>query len=328
MSYRLSILDKSPRDRGANGPAALAATLAYADLADRLGYHRFWLAEHHGSEGLASAAPEVLAAHLAARTRHLRIGTGGVLLQHYSPFKVAEVFSVLTALAPGRIDLGIGKAPGGLPRATRALQAELGPRRDFAEKLIDLDRLLRGAHPEARVEPPVARLPELFLLGGSAESARLAGRLGWGFVHAGHHDGEAGGIDRSLTAHAAAAIPGTGPAILAVAAHAAPTRAEAEAAVAEHAVYRLELPDGQAVNLPSPEAAEAYAAELGASDFAIHRRAPRVLAGTAEDIHAALAALRRDHDVQEFILDNPVAEPEARLRSLDLIAGARRRAAA
>ena len=127
MAYRLSLLDKSHIAPGVSGAEALAATVAAARRADELGYHRFWLAEHHGSATLASAAPEIMVAHILAQTRRIRVGSGGVLLQHYAPYKVAEAFSVLAALAPGRVDLGVGKSPGGLPSATRALQAELTP---------------------------------------------------------------------------------------------------------------------------------------------------------------------------------------------------------
>ena len=122
MPYAISLLDKSPVAEGTSAAEALQTSVAFAQAAERLGYHRIWLAEHHGTPQLASSAPEIVVAHLLAATRRIRIGTGGVLLQHYSPFKVAEVFGLLASLAPGRVDLGIGKAPGGLPYGTKALQ--------------------------------------------------------------------------------------------------------------------------------------------------------------------------------------------------------------
>lgn len=330
MSYRLGILDKSPIAPGASAEETLATTLAYAELSEKLGYHRFWVAEHHGSEALASTAPEILVSHLLSRTRKIRIGTGGVLLQHYSPYKVAEVFSILAALAPGRVDLGIGKAPGGLPYGTRALQAELAsPRAAFDDKLRDLDLFLREQAPQghalagAEVRPHPAKLPDRFLLGSSETSAALAASLGWGFVHAGHQDGDPASIDRSI-----AALGQSGPPpVLAVAAFAAPTREEAKAA-AERRSFRVWLPDGHSVNLGSPEAAEQYASQLGVRPVRIEERHPQILAGTPEDIHAALAQLSRRHGVSEFILDSPVAERHARLRSIELIAAASRLAAA
>ncbi|WP_333621410.1 MsnO8 family LLM class oxidoreductase, partial [Pantoea septica] len=123
MSYRLSLLDKSPVLADEPASSALQRTLQLAQQAERWGYHRFWLAEHHNTAQLASPSPEVLIAWIIAQTQHIRVGSGGVMLQHYSPYKVAENFNLLASLAPGRIDLGVGKAPGGLPLSTRALQA-------------------------------------------------------------------------------------------------------------------------------------------------------------------------------------------------------------
>ncbi len=329
MAYRLSLLDKSPIADGRDAADALATTIAYAELADRLGYHRFWVAEHHGTPALASAAPEALVAHLLARTRRIRIGTGGILLQHYSPYKIAELFGVLANLAPGRVDLGIGKAPGGLPAGTRALQAELAqPRVAFNRKLADLDAFLRGAlpadHPLAGAEalPRAGILPERFLLGASEDTARTAARLGWDFVHAGHQDGDRQALDRALDAH------GGGRRILAVAAYAAPTAAEARDTISAYSFYRLILPDGQRLNLQTEDAAREYARQLGVEPLRIEERHPEALIGTPEEIHAALNALAARHRIDEFVIDQPVAEPALRLRSIELIARAADRAAA
>ena len=119
---RLSILDQSPVQDGGSGTEALRRTVELAQAAEGWGYHRFWVAEHHNSEKFMGSSPEVMAAHLLAKTTRIRIGSGGVMLQHYSPYKVAETFNVLASLAPGRVDLGIGRGPGGLPRSTEALQ--------------------------------------------------------------------------------------------------------------------------------------------------------------------------------------------------------------
>jgi luciferase family oxidoreductase group 1 len=153
MAYALSLLDKSPIPPDATAAEALSNTVALARRAEDLGYKRFWVAEHHGSALLANVAPEVLAAYLLAVTRKIRIGTGGVMLQHYSPFKVAEVFRVLENLAPGRVDLGVGKAPGGLPAATRALQSKQDQARKpgFDAALEELDGFLRDALPEGHL---------------------------------------------------------------------------------------------------------------------------------------------------------------------------------
>lgn len=127
MSYRLSLLDKSPIAENETAQDALNRTLQLAQQAERGGFHRFWIAEHHNTSQLASPSPELLIARIAGQTQRIRIGSGGVMLQHYSPYKVAENFNVLASLAPRRIDIGIGKAPCGLPLSTRALQRGLHP---------------------------------------------------------------------------------------------------------------------------------------------------------------------------------------------------------
>ena len=145
MSWRISILDKSPVAEHETAADALARTLALAQQAETLGYHRFWIAEHHNTLQLASPSPELLIAWILGQTKRIRVGSGGVMLQHYSPYKVAENFNVLAAIAPGRVDLGVGKAPGGLPLSTRALQHGLNPqgKGSFAEQLTQLDRWIR-----------------------------------------------------------------------------------------------------------------------------------------------------------------------------------------
>src|SRR6195952_4702103 len=121
MTYHLSLLDKSPIEQGLTAADGLRATLRLAVRAEELGYHRFWVAEHHNMSNLASSAPEALIAYLLAKTSSIRIGSGGVMLQHYSAYKVAETFNLLASLAPNRVDIGIGKAPGGMPLSTNAL---------------------------------------------------------------------------------------------------------------------------------------------------------------------------------------------------------------
>ncbi|MBW7461591.1 MsnO8 family LLM class oxidoreductase, partial [Paenibacillus sepulcri] len=122
MKMRLSVLDQSPVPEGSTAAEALKQTVRLAELAERLGYHRFWVSEHHNTESLAHSSPEVFISHIAANTSTIRVGSGGVMLPHYSAYKVAENFRLLEALYPGRIDMGLGRAPGGMPIATRALQ--------------------------------------------------------------------------------------------------------------------------------------------------------------------------------------------------------------
>ncbi|SDW38087.1 MsnO8 family LLM class oxidoreductase [Celeribacter indicus] len=327
MTYRLSLLDKSPVAPGSSGADALAVSTEAARLADQLGYHRYWFAEHHGQPGLASAAPELLIAHVAALTQRIRLGSGGVLIQHYSAYKLGELFSILASLAPGRIDVGIGKSPGGLPLATRALQSELaeGSAQAVTRKIEELSEWLKGQRDGTEIHPRATTTAAPFLLGGSPASAEQAARLGWNFVHAGHQDG-----DRANTLEALArfeAIAGHRP-LLAVQAFAAPTRAEAEDRVAGLGFVRLTLEDGHAVNLQSEEGAHEYARQYGAGIRRIEAKTPTVIAGTADEVHAELHALSQDLGVTEFIIDQPVPEAEARLRSIRLIARDARQAAA
>jgi len=193
-TLRLSILDQSPIAAGSNASAAVTETVTLARLSEALGYHRFWVAEHHASATFAGAAPEILIAALTMATRRIRVGSGGVLLPHYSPFKVAEAFSVLSALAPGRIDLGVGRATGSDAITARALQRDrhstCGPG-DFPAQLAELlayfgpEPGFRDAHPFAKLRnllPHGGVPPELWLLGSSPDSARLAGEAGLPYV--------------------------------------------------------------------------------------------------------------------------------------------------
>src|SRR5580658_9335495 len=166
MPLRLSVLDQSPIPEGATAGDALRNTLDLARAADRLGYERYWLAEHHGTPGLACASPEVMIGPVAAATTNLRVGSGGIMLPHYSPLKVAETFSMLSGLFPGRIDLGIGRAPGTSAAVARALQRDrrLPAPDDFPDQMAELLNYF---------ESPAMRLasPEVWLLGSSPQSA-------------------------------------------------------------------------------------------------------------------------------------------------------------
>ncbi|WP_186129146.1 LLM class flavin-dependent oxidoreductase [Burkholderia gladioli] len=327
MSYTVSLLDKSPIPEGGTAAEALQATLRLARRAEALGYRRFWVAEHHGSPTLASSAPEVLIAHLLAVTSSIRIGSGGVMLQHYSPFKVAETFRLLAALAPGRVDLGIGKAPGGLPATTRALQArhDRATRTSFDALFAELDGFVsKGASEDpalagAQAFPQPGEAPQRVLLGGSPSSAKLAARHGWQFCYAGHFNGDVANIERSIEAYREAS--GRAP-LLALYAYAAESGETARDALGALRIVKLHLPDGQAVNLPNEAAAAAYAAQVGASDYRLEELRPHAAAGTGEAIRAELDSLHRRFGIEEFVIDTPVAEHARRLASIEAIAGA------
>jgi luciferase family oxidoreductase group 1 len=188
----LSVLDQSPVISGLGARRALEETLALARRADELGYHRYWLAEHHAIAALADPCPEVLLARLGAETKRIRIGTGGVLLPYYSAFRTAETFRMLEALYPGRIDLGVGRAPGGDARTAQAVNGGKFPESDrFPEQLWELVGHLQGTlpadHPfkRVRLQPEVDTVPQVWLLGSSEFSGALAAQLGlpYAFAH-------------------------------------------------------------------------------------------------------------------------------------------------
>ncbi|KLD79267.1 alkane 1-monooxygenase, partial [Xanthomonas hyacinthi DSM 19077] len=266
-----------------------------------------------------------------AQTSRIRVGSGGVMLRHYAPYKVAEVFNLLANLAPGRVDLGVGKAPGGLLASTRALAHGRERTPDFTEQLTDLDGFLSASLPEGHRDAGASATPlpvhaaQRFLLGASPESAALAARLGWRFVYAGHFDGDPAHIERAFAAYRrdSALTP-----LLAVVAFAARSADEAMRHVGALRIYKLHLGPGQSVNLPSPELADDYARQAGVSDYRVEETRPSVLSGDADYVRGQLDLLHRRFGVEEFVLDAPVAEHQARLASLELLAPAPRTAAA
>ncbi|HEX2094814.1 MAG TPA: MsnO8 family LLM class oxidoreductase, partial [Longimicrobiaceae bacterium] len=200
MQLRLGVVDQSPVRTGGTGADAVRETLELARAAERLGYSRYWLAEHHSTNSFACAAPEVLIPGVAAVTREVRVGSGGVLLPHYSPFKVAEQFRMLETLFPGRIDLGVGRAPGGDPRTLGALQYGRGalPVELFPRQVEDLRMWLENrtepGHPFHRVRamPRGPGVPELWILGSGGHGALYAAELGCAYSFAQFISGQDG----------------------------------------------------------------------------------------------------------------------------------------
>lgn len=322
--YALSLLDKSPISSEENAVTALSNTVKLARRAEELGYRRFWVAEHHGSSALASSAPEVLIAWILSNTSRIRVGSGGIMLQHYSPYKVAEVFNVLSSLAPGRVDLGVGKAPGGLPQSTAALQTYHSSKPDFNQQLADLQTFLAhsldadrsGGRAFPGPQPLVAA--ERFLLGASPDSARLAAAQGWDFVFAGHLNGDPENLRLSLEDYRGRS-GGKAP-ILALSAYASENAADAAALVSELKVFKVFLENGQSASLGSHEQAEEFARQAGSRDFRIEERKPSVLHGTPDSIHAELSRLSALYQIEEFILEPPPVGANRRLASIELLA--------
>lgn len=324
MSWRISILDKSPVAENETAADALSRTLSLAQQAETLGYHRFWIAEHHNTPQLASPSPELLIAWILGQTRRIRVGSGGVMLQHYSPYKVAENFNLLAAIAPGRVDLGVGKAPGGLPLSTRALQLGLSQQEkgDFAAQLGQLNGWINPTSQDEAVRAtPLPQVPAAgFLLGASAESACLAASLDWDFVFAAHLNGDPDLLREVIgtwRAHSAREV------IVAVQAIVAPTQAQAEDLAKSVEVWGVELVNGQRVTVASEEQAYAFARQAGSEPLRIARRAQSLLAGTADYVLERLEALHQQWGIDEFIIDTPVADGATRVQSLRLLAQAR-----
>ncbi|UII55284.1 LLM class flavin-dependent oxidoreductase [Cytobacillus spongiae] len=199
MTLKLSVLDQSPISEGMSAEQALNHTVLLAQHVEKLGYSRFWVSEHHDTTSLAGSSPEVLIAHLAAKTESIRVGSGGVMLPHYSPYKVAENFRVLEGLNPNRMDLGLGRAPGGMPIATMALNH--GQRRmtdQFPEQIDDLLGYLHDALPNhhpfngLKATPQIQTAPEVWVLGSSSSSAILAAQKGLPYTFAQFINGEGG----------------------------------------------------------------------------------------------------------------------------------------
>ena len=296
MSYRISILDKSPLAAGETAAQALARTLTLAQHAEVWGYHRFWVAEHHNTDQLASPSPELVIAWLLGHTRRIRLGSGGVMLQHYSPYKVAENFNLLAALAPGRIDLGVGKAPGGLPSLTEP-----------------------GGEESLRATPIPPRRADGFLLGASLESAELAARLDWNFVFAAHLNGDSA-LRRTVINRWRELSPRE--AIVAVQVVVADDPATAAALAQQVEVWGVELENGQRVTVGSEAQAVAFARQAGSRPTRIHRRESSLISGTPEQVKARLDALQAEDQLDELIIDTPISDGPARLRSLRLLAQA------
>jgi luciferase family oxidoreductase group 1 len=325
----LSVLDQSPVRSGGTPADAIHETLELAQHCERLGYYRYWLAEHHSSGGLAGASPEVLIGQVAARTSRMRVGAGGIMLQHYSALKVAEQFRMLETLFPGRIDLGIGRAPGSDQRTTQALAhaaAPLGPGA-FPDQVADLlawlhDRLpAEHAFAGVRAMPAGPTVPEVWLLGSSSSSAALAAYFGTAFSFAHFINAEGGAeVTRAYVRQfrPSPSLPAAR-ASAAVFVLCADTEAEALRLVRSRHLFIVRLYTGRHGPYPSVEEAEAY--PYTPSELAIVRHAQgRTIAGAPEQVRERVLALAADYGVDELVVVTITHDFKARLRSYELLA--------
>jgi luciferase family oxidoreductase group 1 len=305
-------------------------TLRLAKAVERLGYHRYWLAEHHSIAALADPCPEILLARLAAETSTLRVGTGGVLLPYYSAFKVAEQFRMLEALYPGRIDLGIGRAPGG-DRMTALAMGEGRYRgaEHFPEQVqylvAWLDDALPADHPFAAVKamPEVPTAPQVWLLGSSDYSGALAAQLGLRFAFAHFISGEGGDVvmrDYRRRYQPSSREPAP-VSLLCVGAICAESDGEAERLAASLDLRRLNMDYGVNAPVPTLEEARAYPyTEADRRRIARNRR--RVVLGGPDSVRARLQALAEASEADELMIVTITGNYEARLRSYELVASA------
>jgi luciferase family oxidoreductase group 1 len=325
MDLPLSILDLAPVGSGSTASQALRNTVDLARLGDHRGYTRYWLAEHHGMPSIASSSPEILIEHVASRTERIRVGSGGIMLPNHVPLKVAENFHTLEALHPGRIDLGIGRAPG----SDQATAAAMRPfdADQFATQLAEVVALSRGdfpiGHPfrNVRVVPADVELPPIWLLGSSGASARLAASLGMGYAFASHFSPTPPGpairaYRENFTPSPAFPQPHV---ILGVAAVAADTEEHAEYLASSMGLGWVRLRRGEYAPLPSPDEALAYpytSEERGV--VAAYRRLQVI--GTARQVHERVDAMVAETGADEIMVTTMVHGHHERLRSYELLA--------
>lgn len=325
---RLSVLDQTPVVEGASVADAVAATVDLAQAADQLGYHRYWCAEHHGSQALANPCPEVMIARLASATKRIRVGSGGVMLPYYSPFKVAEQFLLLEALFPGRIDLGLGRAPGGDRQTARAVAAGPVDGERFPQQVQALIALLQGDIPEGHpyrdivLQPAAATRPELWMLGSSDFGGALAAELGIRFAFAHFINPDYG--DQVARAYRRQFRPGCEPVPHSAAALfviCADTQAEADDLAAAVDLRRLTMAYG--INVPIPSVAQAKARRYTARELeVIENERPRSIIGTPESVRDRMLAIRGSFEADEIVVLTVAASYRARLRSYELLAEA------
>ncbi|WP_051940469.1 LLM class flavin-dependent oxidoreductase [Phaeacidiphilus oryzae] len=332
----LSILDLATVGEGYTPTEALAATTRLAQDAERWGYHRFWVAEHHGMPGVASSSPAVLLAHLGAATSTIRLGSGGVMLPNHAPLVVAEQFGLLHALHPGRIDLGLGRAPGTDPATAAALRRNTGDPHadDFPQQLAELTHFLDAdfppGHPYARLKSvpgeasaPGTGRPPIWLLGSSGFSAQLAGRLGLPFAFAHHFSAQntVPALDLYRQTFRPSEVLEKPYALIGVGAIAADDEKQARRLALSGALNMLRLRRGAPGLVPTPEEAEAYPYSELERDF-IDSWLANVVLGDRDQVRQGLAALRERTGADELMITSNVHGHAARNRSYRLIAEA------
>ncbi len=324
----LSVLDQSPIRSGGTAVQAIEETIELARVTERLGYHRYWLAEHHGTEGLAGCAPEILIARVAEATNKIRVGSGGVMLSHYSPLKVAENFSLLATMYPDRIDLGLGRAPGGdhLTTLGMAYGSQIGVEY-YPTKVVDLKAFLTNGKPanaalaNVKITPKPDTPPELWLLGSSDESAKLAAMFGlpYSFAHFIHPEGAEQILNLYRDAFEPSDILSEPLANMCVGVICAETQDEADHLALSRKLWRLQLTKGELGPYPTPEEAEDY--PYTDRERRIAETANRTgVVGTPEKVKQSLEDLADSCGLEEIMVVTITHDFNARLKSYELLA--------
>ncbi|MGW1180768.1 LLM class flavin-dependent oxidoreductase [Streptomyces drozdowiczii] len=352
----LSVLDLVTVGQGRTATQALRTGVEIAQLAERRGFHRYWVAEHHSMPGVASSSPAVILAHTAARTERIRLGSGGVMLPNHAPLVIAEQFGTLEAMAPGRVDLGLGRAPGtdgataaALRRTDRLNEGAMGSPlversrdlgEDFPQQLMELTRFLDDdfpdGHPYARIHAvpgPVQATaeggvqspgrPPIWLLGSSGFSARLAGMLGLPFAFAHHFSAQntVPALELYRDSFKPSTVLDAPYALIGVAALAADDEREARRQVLTGALSMLRLRSGRPGLVPTPEEAEAYAFSPMEREF-VDNWLVNIVHGTADEVRSGLDDLAKRTGADELMITANAHSGEARLHSYGLIADA------
>ena len=324
-SVPLSVLDLAPVPAGGSSRQALADTVALAQRVEQLGYARFWVAEHHGMPGVASSAPAVLIGAVAAATERIRVGSGGVMLPNHAPLVVAEQFGTLEALHPGRIDLGLGRAPGSDPATSSALRRGASAD-DFPQELLALQSFFDGQWPQGhpwrslQAVPALGNGPAVWLLGSSGYSAQLAGLLGLPFSFAHHFapQGTLAALELYRSSFRPSQVLDAPHAMLCASVVVADTDAEARELAMPGALAFLRLRSGRPGLLPSVEQALGYPYAPHERAFVDQRLAEQSVGGP-ETVRASLDRLLAETGVDELMVTTMVHDPADRLRSFALL---------
>lgn len=324
MAYKLGILDQSPIFPGQKAKDALKSTVELAQKAENWGYERFWVSEHHQTLDLAGASPEILVSHLLSQTASIKVGSGGVMLQHYSPYKVVEDFQLLSLLGPGRVELGIGKAPGGFSLATQALRyGGAGSEINFDDRFATLQHFLRDTLPEEHELYGAKALPKsedkvpVFLLGASPNSAKLAANQRAHFVYAYFLNSNHELLEKTVKTYRE--IYPEGKFIIALASFAAETQDLAEQEAQDYRIYKISTESGRSTSVSTLEQVNKFRKQTDEIVTAVSEQEVEMVAGSPQFIKSELDQLSSTFQINEFIIHTPILDKEKRLKSFELL---------